>query len=46
MMIGKLTSIIGATGIAIALANTTVSAYRPEHAAKPPFARKRGDELR
>jgi quercetin dioxygenase-like cupin family protein len=39
MRIIKLTSVIGATGIAIALASTTVSAHGPGETVKPVFER-------
>ena len=37
----KLTSVIGATGIALALASTIVSAHGPEHKTEAPVAQKK-----
>jgi quercetin dioxygenase-like cupin family protein len=37
----KLTSVIGAAGIALALATTTVSAHGPEHKTEAPVAQKK-----
>ena len=41
MRIIKLTSVIGAAGMALALATTTVSAHGPEHKTETPAAQKK-----
>jgi quercetin dioxygenase-like cupin family protein len=41
MRTSKLTSVIGAVGIAVALATTTVSAHGPEHKTVAPIAQKK-----
>jgi quercetin dioxygenase-like cupin family protein len=41
MRMFKLTSVIGAAGIALALATTTVSAHGPEHKTEAPVAQKK-----